>query len=72
MNISYLLATLDEAYDKKNSHLNHCFQVHTAASVPTWWVRRFRLDSAGINRHGVANERVVQGRRSEPPWPRAM
>ena len=31
-----------------------------------------RLDSAGINRHGVANERVVQGRNSEPPWPRAM
>ena len=30
------------------------------------------LDSAGINRHGVANERVVQGRNSEPPWPRAM
>src|ERR1700730_3468767 len=30
------------------------------------------LDSAGINRHGVANERVVQGRCSEPPWPRAM
>ena len=30
------------------------------------------LDSAGINRHGVANERVVQGRRSEPPWPLAL
>ncbi|MGO8731586.1 MAG: hypothetical protein ACLQVM_02205 [Terriglobia bacterium] len=30
------------------------------------------LDSAGINRLGVANERVVQGRHSEPPWPPAM
>jgi hypothetical protein len=35
-------------------------------------IRPGGLDSAGINRHGVANERVVQGRNSEPPWPRAM
>jgi len=27
------------------------------------------VDSAGINRQEVANERVVQGRRSESPWP---
>jgi hypothetical protein len=30
------------------------------------------LVSAGINRLGVANERVVQRRSSEPLWPRAM
>jgi hypothetical protein len=29
-------------------------------------------DSVGINRRGVANERVVRGRCSEPPRPRAM
>jgi len=29
-------------------------------------------DGAGINRLGVANERVVQRRTSEPLWPRAM
>jgi hypothetical protein len=27
---------------------------------------------AGVNRRGVANVRVVQGRRSESPWPRVM
>ena len=31
------------------------------------WGGQSCLDSAGINRHGVANERVVQGRCSEPP-----
>jgi anti-sigma B factor antagonist len=30
------------------------------------------LESAGINRHGVRNERVLHRRRSEPRWPRAM
>ena len=30
------------------------------------WGRRFRLDSVGINRRGVVNERVVQERSSEP------
>src|SRR6267142_4603991 len=29
-------------------------------------------ECAGINRRGVANERVVQVRRSEPTWPRVM
>jgi hypothetical protein len=37
------------------------------------WLRQSAdLDSAGINRHGVANERVVQGRSSDPPWPPAI
>jgi hypothetical protein len=30
------------------------------------------LDSAGINRLEVANERVVQERSSESSWPQAM
>ena len=28
--------------------------------------------SVGINRRGAVNERVIQERRSEPSWPRAM
>jgi hypothetical protein len=31
-----------------------------------------QLECAGINRREVANERVVQVRRSEPTWPRVM
>jgi hypothetical protein len=31
-----------------------------------------KLECAGINRREVANERVVQVRRSEPTWPRVM
>src|ERR1039458_4035887 len=30
------------------------------------WGRRFRLDSVGINRREVVNERVIQERSSEP------
>jgi hypothetical protein len=41
-------------------------------TTPTRWSVVTNLASAGINRHGVANERVVQGRSSDPPWPRAM
>src|SRR5262252_872181 len=33
---------------------------------------RFHYGSAGINRRGVANERVVRGRPSKPPRPRVM
>ena len=29
-------------------------------------------ESAGINRHGVADERAVQERSSAPFWPRVM
>ncbi len=32
----------------------------------------FCLDSVGINRREVVNERVIQERSSEPSWPRAM
>ena len=33
---------------------------------------RSSLDSAGINRHGAADEGAVQERNSEPSWPRVM
>ena len=51
--------------------------VRMAKENRSWGYRRIQgalcnLASAGINRHGVANERVVQGRSSDPPWPRAM
>ena len=51
--------------------------VRMAKETRRWGYRRIQgalsnLASAGINRHGVANERVVQGRSSDPPWPRAM
>jgi hypothetical protein len=31
-----------------------------------------QAERAGRNRYGVADERAVHGRRSEPPWPRVM
>jgi hypothetical protein len=34
------------------------------AGMP-WWGRRFRLESVGINRREVVNERVIQERHSE-------
>jgi len=50
--------------------VSNALGVGTAGTVGP--AQTLSLDSAGINRHGVANARVVQGRSSEPPWPRVM
>jgi len=61
--------------EKKNSHA----EFDTVRDGNTLEITEIRpegwseaLDSAGINRHGVVNERVIQGRSSEPPWPPAL
>ncbi len=40
-----------------------------AAAHPHFGGERGQAESAGINRHGVADERAVRGRRNEPPRP---